>query len=52
MFTTRVDLNGAWDVRNSNGTISIVGNVPGEVHTDLMRAGILGNLYYRYNDFE
>ena len=39
-------------MKNLNGSISIEGNVPGEVHTDLMRVGILGDPHYRYNDFE
>ena len=41
-----------WNVKNLNGSIAISGHVPGEVHTDLMRVGILGDPYYRYNDFE
>ena len=48
----RLDLNGVWNVKNLNGSIAISGHVPGEVHTDLMRVGILGDPYYRYNDFE
>ena len=40
-----------WQVKNANGSIAIDGIVPGEVHTDLMRAGILGDPYYRFNDF-
>ena len=47
----RLSLNGAWEVTNANGSIVIQGNVPGEVHTDLMRAGMLGDPHYRYNDF-
>ena len=38
-------------MKNGNGSISINGRVPGEIHTDLMRAGILGDPYYRFNDF-
>ena len=51
VVTYRLNLNGPWNVKNLNGSISIEGNVPGEVHTDLMRVGILGDPYYRYNDF-
>ncbi|KAL4228976.1 hypothetical protein ACF0H5_012016 [Mactra antiquata] len=29
---------------------SIPANVPGDVHTALMKAGILEDPYYRYND--
>lgn len=49
--SVRLSLNGVWQVKNANGSIAIDGNVPGEVHTDLMRAGILGDPYYRFNDF-
>ena len=52
VFISRLNLNGPWSVKNLNGSVSVVGNVPGEIHTDLMRAGILGDPYYRYNDFE
>jgi hypothetical protein len=37
-----VDLAGIWHVRNRNGSVSLNGTVPGQIHTDLMAAGILG----------
>ena len=51
-YFCRIKLNGAWNVKNLNGSIAIQGNVPGEIHTDVMRVGILSDPYYRYNDFE
>ncbi|XP_063965310.1 beta-mannosidase-like isoform X1 [Lytechinus pictus] len=44
------DLNGQWKLTNSNGSISIPGQVPGSVHTDLISSGILSDPYYRFND--
>jgi hypothetical protein len=38
-------------VTNKNNTILLQGIVPGDVYTDLMRAGVLKeNPYYGYND--
>ncbi|KAI8816810.1 mannosidase, beta A, lysosomal-like protein [Fimicolochytrium jonesii] len=37
-----------WRVRNADGKIDIPANVPGEIHTDLMRSGhIQGDPYHR-----
>lgn len=48
-----VDLNGDdWGLVNGNGTVSIAATVPGVTHMDLMRAGILGDPYYRFNEIE
>jgi beta-mannosidase len=35
---------------NSNKSISIGATVPGNIWTDLMRAGVIGDPYWRYND--
>ncbi|CAM9099598.1 unnamed protein product [Ectocarpus fasciculatus] len=41
----------SWTLRNCDGSISIPGNVPGEVHTDLMKADIIADdPLYRYNE--
>ena len=46
-----VSLNGDWNIVNKNGTINISGAVPGSVHTALMEAKIIGDPYYRDNDY-
>ena len=48
-----VDLGGTWSLRNVRGNVSASASVPGEVHTDLLRAGVLAaDPYFRYNDVE
>lgn len=47
-----VDLDGTWIVTNQNGSISVSGVVPGNVHTALQSAGLIGDPYYRFNDDE
>ncbi len=47
-----ITLNGTWQCRITDGkthTHTITGTVPGCVHADLKKAGILGDLYYRTN---
>ena len=39
-----VDLTGEWQIKNGNGSLNLKGTVPGNIHTDLLRAGIIGNL--------
>lgn len=39
-----------WRVVNSNKSISVGATVPGNIWTDLMRAGVIGDPYWRYND--
>lgn len=40
-----------WTLSNCDGSISVAGTVPGEVHTDLMNANIISkNPYFRYNE--
>ena len=43
----------SWTVRGGeNESISAEARLPGSVYTDLQTAGILGSLYYRFNDVE
>ena len=46
-----MSLNGDWNIVNKNGTVNISGAVPGSVHTALMEAKIIGDPYYRDNDY-
>ena len=39
-----------WLVQNVNGSISIPAVVPGVVHLDLLRAGLISDPYYRFNE--
>ncbi|XP_075550188.1 beta-mannosidase-like [Dermacentor variabilis] len=43
-------LNGDWRVYNRNKSYQFSGVVPGNVYTDLMRAKLIDNAYYRDND--
>ncbi|XP_003737413.1 beta-mannosidase [Galendromus occidentalis] len=46
-----ISLSGpSWKVSNTNGSISIPAKVPGGVYSDLQRAGIISDPYYRFND--
>eukprot|EP00823_Brevimastigomonas_motovehiculus_P007086 TRINITY_DN6099_c0_g1_i1.p1 TRINITY_DN6099_c0_g1~~TRINITY_DN6099_c0_g1_i1.p1 ORF type:complete len:964 (+),score=272.46 TRINITY_DN6099_c0_g1_i1:92-2983(+) len=48
-----VSLNGEWSLANTNGSLLLTSAVvPGDVHIDLMKAKIIGNPYYRYNERE
>lgn len=50
---SEVDLAGLWQLTNSAGNVSSFAMVPGEVHTDLVREGVLKeDPYFRYNDIE
>ncbi|XP_076069531.1 beta-mannosidase isoform X2 [Oratosquilla oratoria] len=51
-FSAKPGFNSGWTLRNSNGSISISGEVPGGVYSSLLRANVLqdGDFYYRYND--
>ena len=43
----------SWTVRGGdNQSISAEARLPGSVYTDLQTAGVLGSLYYRFNDVE
>ncbi|XP_022688923.1 beta-mannosidase-like isoform X1 [Varroa jacobsoni] len=39
-----------WKVTNANRSISISARVPGGIYSDLHRAGIISEPYYRFND--
>ncbi|KAG5848420.1 hypothetical protein ANANG_G00098270 [Anguilla anguilla] len=43
-------LNGKWTVYNSNGSLSFSAEVPGCVHTGLLKQGLIQDPYYRFSD--
>uniref|UniRef100_A0A3B3T911 Beta-mannosidase n=1 Tax=Paramormyrops kingsleyae TaxID=1676925 RepID=A0A3B3T911_9TELE len=43
-------LSGKWGLRNSNGSLSLAADVPGCVHSALLRQGLIQDPYYRLND--
>ncbi|KAG7458795.1 hypothetical protein MATL_G00224440 [Megalops atlanticus] len=43
-------LNGKWMLYNSNGSLSLAADVPGCVHTALLKQGFIQDPYYRFND--
>ena len=43
-------MNGKWSVSNNNGTLSLQGIVPGQIHLDLLRENIITEPYRGYND--
>lgn len=45
-----VNLGGTWVVTNANMSISVYGNVPGNVHTALYKNGTIKDPYFRFND--
>uniref|UniRef100_A0A8C5CQJ9 Beta-mannosidase n=1 Tax=Gadus morhua TaxID=8049 RepID=A0A8C5CQJ9_GADMO len=45
-----ISLNGKWTLENSNGTLSLPAEVPGCVHTALLKQGYIQDPYYRFND--
>ena len=45
-----INLAGTWIVRNGNKSISVAGEVPGNVHTALYRNGTIMDPYFRFND--
>lgn len=47
---TTLSLNGAWTVRADGADKCYPANVPGEVHTDLMRAGVLPDPFFGENE--
>jgi beta-mannosidase len=53
--TVELDLGGAdWSVVNTNGSWSVDAQcvVPGDIYTDLLRMGKIGEPFYRYGDVE
>ena len=46
-----VSLSGAgWTLSNANGSVSVPAVVPGDAHAALAAAGMIGDIYYRFND--
>ncbi|XP_050194015.1 beta-mannosidase [Myiozetetes cayanensis] len=43
-------LRGSWWLRSGNGSVSLRAEVPGCVHTALLRRGLIQDPYYRFND--
>uniref|UniRef100_A0A8C5A276 beta-mannosidase n=1 Tax=Gadus morhua TaxID=8049 RepID=A0A8C5A276_GADMO len=50
LLLTIISLNGKWTLENSNGTLSLPAEVPGCVHTALLKQGYIQDPYYRFND--
>lgn len=48
--STEINLGGPWMVQNANKSLSVYGEVPGNVHTALFRNGTISNPYFRFND--
>ncbi|KAK2563424.1 Beta-mannosidase, partial [Acropora cervicornis] len=48
--STEINLGGPWKVQNANKSLSVYGEVPGNVHTALFRNGRIPNPYFRFND--
>jgi beta-mannosidase len=47
---TRIDLGGKWKFRKAGSEKWMDARVPGCVHTDLIRNGVIPDPYYRYNE--
>lgn len=45
-------LRGSWRIRNQNGSLQLLGTVPGCVHSALFQGGLIQDPYYRFNDLE
>lgn len=43
---SELSLNGKWIITNSNHSIEINGNVPGQVHLDLLKNKIIEDPYF------
>ena len=39
----------SWRAHSSNGSIVVPATVPGQIHLDLERAGVIGNTYANFN---
>lgn len=48
--TEQIPLNGKWTLSNSNGSLLFPAEVPGCVHSALLKQGIIQDPYYRFND--
>ena len=50
---TPVSISGpGWTLSNANGSISVPASVPGDAHAALAAAGIIADIYYRFNDLK
>ena len=47
-----MELSDGWNVKNSDSSVSVAAAVPGCVHSDLIREGILEDPDYRFNERE
>lgn len=48
-----IDLsNNQWTLTNSEHDITVPGSVPGQVHLDLFREGVIPDPYFELGDFE
>uniref|UniRef100_A0A674BVA1 beta-mannosidase n=1 Tax=Salmo trutta TaxID=8032 RepID=A0A674BVA1_SALTR len=45
-----LSLNRKWTIQNSNGSLSLPADVPGCVHSALLKQGFIKDLYFRFND--
>lgn len=45
-----IPLTGEWQVTNNNRSLNFTGTVPGQIHLDLLKAGLITEPYYGYND--
>ncbi|KAM9432401.1 beta-mannosidase isoform 1-T1 [Salvelinus alpinus] len=45
-----LSLNRKWTIQNSNGSLSLPAEVPGCVHSALLKQGFIKDLYFRFND--
>ncbi|KAM4811426.1 beta-mannosidase [Urocitellus parryii] len=43
-------LGGSWRIRNGNGSLDLLGTVPGCVHSTLFQQGFIQDPYYGFND--
>uniref|UniRef100_A0A6Q2XDM2 Beta-mannosidase n=1 Tax=Esox lucius TaxID=8010 RepID=A0A6Q2XDM2_ESOLU len=45
-----LSLNGKWILQNSNGSLLFPAEVPGCVHSALLKQGFIQDIYFRFND--
>lgn len=50
ILSLNTDNNIGWLLENQNGSIKVSGSVPGGVYSDLEKAGVIGNIFERFND--
>ena len=39
----------SWEAISTNGSVRVPSTVPGQIHLDLERAGVIGDTYFRFN---